>query len=46
MCSSLVRSHGCRDIACERVLLMSCESVHEPGKTSNIVLIEFGNKFF
>jgi hypothetical protein len=25
------RGHGYRDIACERVLLMSCESVHEPG---------------
>jgi hypothetical protein len=25
------REHGYRDIACERVLLMSCESVHEPG---------------
>jgi hypothetical protein len=30
------RGHGYRDIACERVLLMSCESVHEPGKTSTV----------
>jgi hypothetical protein len=38
------RSHGCEDIACESALMLSCESVHEPGMcTSQGRLLELSN---